>query len=143
MNITKISTQLANYRKHYKQEKYRTNVNRTALVLHLKPLIRPHVHKAFQNQDQDQAQVKNSFTMDFFPSYYNYLTIDCWYLIKKICPPNKTSWNSKLFYERKGKYFSCDRYITGSTLLKSIVSHIHFNPMHFMSKTTFTMSMDT
>jgi len=24
------------------------------------------IHKAFQNQDQDQAQVKNSFTMDFF-----------------------------------------------------------------------------
>jgi len=23
------------------------------------------VHKAFQNQDQDQTQVKNSFTMDF------------------------------------------------------------------------------
>ena len=24
------------------------------------------IHKAFQNQDQDQAQVKNSITMDFF-----------------------------------------------------------------------------
>jgi len=28
-------------------------------------LLRPCVHKAFQNQDQDQAQVKNSSTMDF------------------------------------------------------------------------------
>ena len=25
----------------------------------------PRVHKAFQNQDQDQSQVKNSFTMPF------------------------------------------------------------------------------
>jgi len=25
----------------------------------------PRVHKAFQSQDQDQAQVKHSFTMDF------------------------------------------------------------------------------
>ena len=25
----------------------------------------PRVHKAFQNQDQDQAQVKNYFTMVF------------------------------------------------------------------------------
>ena len=24
------------------------------------------VHKAFQNQDQDQAQVKNNYTMDIF-----------------------------------------------------------------------------
>ena len=28
----------------------------------------------------------------------------------KVCPPNKTSRNSKLFYERKGKIYSCDRY---------------------------------
>jgi len=35
------------------------------------------VHKAFQNQDQDQTQVKHSSTMDyFFKTYYNYLTID-------------------------------------------------------------------
>jgi len=35
------------------------------------------VHKAFQNQDQDQTQFKHSSTMDyFFKTYYNYLTID-------------------------------------------------------------------
>ena len=28
--------------------------------------IRPGVHKGFQNQDQDQVQVKSSFTMDVF-----------------------------------------------------------------------------
>ena len=28
--------------------------------------LRPRVHKTFQNQDQDQAQVKRSFTMDLF-----------------------------------------------------------------------------
>ena len=44
----------------------------------------PHVHKAFQNQNQDQAQVKNSSTMDCFKAYHNYLTIDCLYLIKYV-----------------------------------------------------------
>ena len=45
----------------------------------------PRVHKAFL--DHDQAQVKYSFTMDsFFKTYYmyNYLTIDCWYLIRNV-----------------------------------------------------------
>jgi len=28
-------------------------------------VARPRVHNAFQNQDQDQAQIKDSFTMDF------------------------------------------------------------------------------
>ena len=42
----------------------------------------PRIHKAFLNQDQDQAQVKNSSNEDFFKTYYNYWTIDCWYLIK-------------------------------------------------------------
>jgi len=32
---------------------------------HVYELTWPRVHKAFQNQDQDQAQVKKSFTMDF------------------------------------------------------------------------------
>jgi len=41
--------------------------------------IRPRVHKAFQNQAQDQAQVNNYFTMDFFKTYFNYLTIGCWF----------------------------------------------------------------
>jgi len=27
--------------------------------------LRPRDHKAFQNQNQDQAQVKHSFTMDY------------------------------------------------------------------------------
>ena len=36
-------------------------------------------HKAFQNQDQDQTQVKDYFTMDFvFKTNYTYLTIDYW-----------------------------------------------------------------
>ena len=43
------------------------------------------VHKAFQNQDQDQAHVKKFFYYGlFFKTYYNYLTIDCWYLIKYV-----------------------------------------------------------
>jgi len=31
--------------------------------------LRPSVHKAFQNQDQDQAQVKNASNMDLFKTY--------------------------------------------------------------------------
>jgi len=53
---------------------------------------RPRVHKTFQNKDQDQAQVKKSYIMDFF------LLL----VFNKICTTNKTSRNSKLFYERKG-----------------------------------------
>ena len=42
----------------------------------------PHVHKAFQNQNQDQAQVKKLWIV--FKAYHNYLTIDCLYLIKYV-----------------------------------------------------------
>jgi len=31
-------------------------------------------------------------------------------VFNKICTPNKTARNSKLFYERKGKFYSFDRY---------------------------------
>ena len=41
--------------------------------------------KAFQNKDQDQAQVKILILWTFFSkTYYNYLTIDCWCLIKDV-----------------------------------------------------------
>jgi len=107
------------------------------------------VHNAFQNQDQNQALVKNSFTLDFL---WNLLYLSNYWLLvfNKICPSNKTSRNSKLFYERIGKLYSRDRYenlnplnITGSTSLYLIVSNMYFNHMHFMSKTTFTMLMYT
>ena len=42
------------------------------------------VHKDFQNKVQDQAQVKHSYIMDFFKTYYNYLTIDRWCLIQYV-----------------------------------------------------------
>jgi len=41
----------------------------------------------------------------------------------KICTPEKTSRNSKLFYERKGKFYSCDRYEN----LSPLNSRINFN----------------
>ena len=40
----------------------------------------PCVHKAFQNQYQDQAKVKQLFTMAFFSKPT--ITIDCWQLIE-------------------------------------------------------------
>ena len=40
----------------------------------------PVLTKVYQNQDQDQAEVKKYFTMHFVKPYYNYSTIDCWYL---------------------------------------------------------------
>ena len=68
-----------------------------------------------------------------------------------ICTPNKTSRNSKLFYEGKGKLNfivatvkkSWAHWITGSTLLLFIVSNMFFNIMHFRSQPTFIMSMYT
>jgi len=33
--------------------------------VYIKQIVRGRVHKTFQNQDQDQAQVKQFFTMDF------------------------------------------------------------------------------
>ena len=57
---------------------------------------RPRVHNAFQNQDQDQAQVEHYFTMDLFKTYYNYLTIDCWYLIKSILQTRQEKVNFKV-----------------------------------------------
>ena len=63
--------------------------------------------------------------------------------------PNKISRNLKLFHERKGKFYSCDRNENLSPLNNRInyiivycLRHI-FNFMHFRSKTTLTMSMDT
>ena len=68
-----------------------------------------------------------------------------------ICTPNKTSRNSKLFYEGKGKLNfivatvkkSWAHWITGSTLLLFIVSNMFFNITHFRSHTTLTMSLYT
>ena len=50
------------------------------------------------------------------------------------------------FYERKGKFHSCDRYENLSPLnnrINFIVSNMYLNLMHFMSRTTLTMSMYT
>ena len=47
----------------------------SSLDIHVR--YRPRVPKAFQNQDQDQAQVKLPLLWTFFETYYNYLTIDC------------------------------------------------------------------
>ena len=72
----------------------------------------PRVHKAFQNQDQDQAQVKLPLLWTFFDTYYNYLTIDCWYLIliKDVLQTGLLGILS-FFYERKSKLYSCrDRF---------------------------------
>ena len=66
-------------------------------------------HEAFQNQDQDRAQVKNSSSMDcFFKTYHNYLTIECLYLIKYVLQ-TRLFQNYKLFYEREDTFNSCDR----------------------------------
>ena len=51
----------------------------------------------------------------FFEPYYNYLTIDCWYLIKYVLQTRLLGILS-FFYERKGKFYSCDRYVKLSPL---------------------------
>ena len=63
----------------------------------------PRVHKAFQNLDQDQAQVKHSLLWTFFETYNNYLTIDCWYLIKYVLQTRHLGILS-FVYERKGDF---------------------------------------
>ena len=42
------------------------------------------VYKAFQNKDQDQAQVKKSYITDFYKTYFLYLIIDRWCLTKYV-----------------------------------------------------------
>jgi len=66
---------------HWHQKTYLSTCLGYELVSHHGELYTwPRVHKAFQNKDQDQAQVKHSYIMDFFKTFYNYLTSDCWYL---------------------------------------------------------------
>jgi len=69
-------------------------------------------------------------------------------LFDKVCTPNKTSRNSKLFYERKCKVYRCDHYETLSPLNNRINFTIvnclmYFNLIHFRSKATFTISIYT
>ena len=61
--------------------------------------LRPSVHKAFQNQDQDQAQVKNYSYMEwtFLKLTVNSILLTDGFV--KICTPNKTSRNYKFFCE--------------------------------------------
>ena len=84
----------------------------------------------------------------FFKTYNDYLTIDCCCLIKYVLQTRLLGILS-IFYERKGKFYSCDRYQNLSplnnriNLVHLIVSNMFFNLLHFRSQTTFTMSMYT
>ena len=59
---------------------------------------------------------------------------------------NKISWNAELFIKKKVNFIVATVMkiwadsITGSTLL---LFNMNFNLLHFTSKTTLTMSMDT
>jgi len=62
--------------------------------------------------------------------------------------PNKTSRNSKLFYDRIGRFYSPNRYEHLNTLSNRInfiivncLQHVLINLMQFRFKTTFTMSI--
>ena len=80
----------------------------------------------------------------FFETYYNYLTIDCLYLIKYVLQTSLLRILG-LFYERKGKFYSCDHYEYLSPLnnrINFIIVIVYFNLMYFRSKTIFTLSMD-
>ena len=48
--------------------------------------------------------------MTLFKTYYNYLTIDFWYLIKYVFKTRLLGTLS-LFNERKCKFYGCDREI--------------------------------
>jgi len=64
----------------------------------------------------------------FFKTNYNNSTI----CINKICTPNKTSGNSKLFYEIKGN-FCCDRYEN----LSPLNNRIDFNIVNCLQYVLF------
>ena len=65
--------------------------------------------QSFSDQDQDQAQVYKYFTIDFFRG------------------------DSKLFYERKGKFYSCDRYEMLSPL-NNRINFIIVKCVHYILK---------
>ena len=66
----------------------------------------PCSQRFLQNQDQNQAQVKNSSTMDFFKTYYTYLTIGCLYLIKYVFETRLLGMLS-FVYGRKYNVYGC------------------------------------
>ena len=69
----------------------------------------PRVHKAFQNQDQDQAQVKNYYGLSFNLLLWFNFNIDCWYSIKHVLQTRLLGILS-FFYKRNGKFYSYEHY---------------------------------
>ena len=62
-----------------------------------------------------------------FRTCYTYLTIDCWYLLKYV-PQTRFLGILNLFYERKGKFYSCDHYENFSPLN----NRINFTIVNFL-----------
>ena len=85
--------------------------------------------KLFRIRIKIRLKLKILFLCTFFETYYNYLNIDCCYLIIYIRQTRLLRILS--FLKEKLNYEKLNPLI------------IYFNLMHFMSKTTFTMSMDT
>jgi len=85
--------------------------------------------KLFRIRIKIRLKLKILFLSTFFETYYNYLNIDCCYLIIYIRQTRLLRILS--FLKEKLNYEKLNPLI------------IYFNLMHFMSKTIFTMSMDT
>ena len=63
----------------------------------------PSVHKAFPNQDlKIRLKLKIILQCVFLKLFFNYRLL----VFNEICAQNKTSRSSKLFYERKCKFYS-------------------------------------
>ena len=84
-------------------------------------------------------------------AYYDYLTIDCWCLIKYVLQTRLLGILSFFMKEKVNRYENLNplnnriSFIIVDCLLHILIMHfnMNFNPMHLRSQTTFTMSMYT
>jgi len=65
--------------------------------------------KLFGIRIKIRLKLKILILWTFFKTCYNYLTIDYLYLIKSVLQTRLLG-ILNFFYERKGKFYSCDRY---------------------------------
>jgi len=69
--------------------------------------LQGHQAKLFTTKIKITLKFKIILLWTFLKTYYNYITIDCWYLIRYVLQTRLLGILS-YFYERKGKYYSCD-----------------------------------
>ena len=87
--------------------------------IHLTFPFRPLFTKLFRFRIKIRPKLNIIVLCTFIKTYYNYLTIGCWYVIKYVIQTRCFGIIS-YFYERKDKFYSCDRCEMLSPLINSI-----------------------